>query len=406
MLPIYRFICLILFGVSNVFAQDLQVAAESSTDTAMVQQEQPADSIPQGKVLWDDGLRFEFEEIGLNMQFNAQLQMRLLTSNDSERVAAEDENDFDIRRARLNMQGDFLQEEFSYRFSLEFAEEDNSDIRDLYIGWHACDSTELRVGQMKTSISRQFLGSSTTLQFPERSVASNHFDRRRQAGVRLMQGLMEDRIIFWGSYYDGQQRGVDQERAALNDANHAYDFALRVDLLGQMNPLEEGDQKGTRELALNAGAAYFSENSAYEALSGLEFDNQLLSTDLNLKYRGLSLHTEYFSESQSDFSEQSGDADGHGLLIQSGYFFFREKLELALRYSLLDCDNGRVRGEGCSQQSGPVDNLREMAAVLNYFIWDNHLKAQFSYSHLKSDPVLDAADRSDAFWLFQLNALL
>ncbi len=166
-----------------------------------------------------------------------------------------------------------------------------------------------------------------------------------------------------------------------NDARHAGFAYSRWTVMGRINDTEEGDLSYTTDPAVSIGAAYgHSSGQLREEGSSENIYTNAISADANLKYRGLSLHNEFFwRENERQFSD---DGELFGFYTQSGYFVIPKKLEFAARYAYADCDNGKYGGRCTDYRS-----IDQASASLNYFFFGHSLKAQLGYDFLRHKPV-------------------
>lgn len=357
------------------------------------------------KVYWNKGTRLEFPDTGFTAKFNTQIQTRYTYTNNED---ADNTSSFSMRRVRLEVSGTALHGEFSYKMQADFIGDSGDgdgarepDLRDAYLSWHACDWVEVKMGQFKTAISRQNFNSSYALQFPDRSVASETFSTDRSQGVRVGFAPSEG-ADFGAAIFNGEGVG---RNTANGDTNHMAVIDGRFDIAGDMNPYMEGDIDHTEGTAVNAGFAYGYSESKDD--SGLLDDLKLhrLSVDGNVKTGGFSLHGEFFwaDESQDTLAGAAAlDATPIGAYVQAGYFL-NDKLELAGRWSIVDCDDGLSTLGECS--GGGLDDINEAGVSLNYYWWQHYLKAQLAYSNITEGPVSGSDVDTDRI-IFQLSGYM
>jgi len=191
------------------------------------------------------------------------------------------------------------------------------------------------------------------------------------------------------------QPGVDTKQTGI--------ASVRFNPIGKMNPYQEGDLDWTEDAAVSVGAAYAYGNGNNTTGSGAlvqdGFNYNAVSVDGNFKYQGWSFHGEFFTTSVNP------DAQAHsnplGFYAQAGYFVLPKELEIAARYDLVDCDDGKAGGD-CSG----ADKINETSATVNYYFWKNSLKAQVGYTHL-NERQLNGSGLDDANtnrWIFQLSS--
>lgn len=364
--------------LQQVLAQNGLVAAGSA----------PAASAGPSKVYWSGGTRVDFPQDGVTFQINAQLQTRYTFTDKDNKPNT---SSFEMKRARIIVKGSALHEEFEYLLQTDFvgAKDDagvkTPNLRDAYIKWNTCDAGYVKMGQYKVGISRQYNSSSSKLQFADRSAASEYFDLGRQDGLSVGFTPAAGTTLT-ASIFNGESKGEGVNAPGL-DTKHTGALTLRSDILGKMDAAEEGDINQTSELALNLGVAYaFSQYESGDAAVG-DVDANILSVDANVKNDGLSVHGEFFVR---DEDPDLGDGNTPlGFYVQAGYFLTPKQLELAARYSMVDCDSGKAGGD-CSG----VDNLDQATVGLNYYFSGHNLKAQLNYDFMRKEG-LDGAEDND-----------
>ncbi|RMG40959.1 MAG: hypothetical protein D6719_09605 [Candidatus Dadabacteria bacterium] len=360
-----------------------------------------------GGVHWNNGTRLEFPDQGFSAKINTQLQTRYTyTDADDDVPGSADTSSFNIRRARIQVSGNALDNEFSYKVQADFVGSSDTDaggntvstpdLRDAYLTWHACDWADIQMGQFKTRNSRQNYGSSAYLQFPDRSGASNFFAHDRQQGLRVGMSNEEGNMTLGAAIYNGESTGEGRNRAGL-DTDHLFVVDARYNY-GDIDPYVEGDVDRTEGTAASLGASYWFSNATMTGVGGTEENG--VSADLTVKSNGMSLAGEFFWANFQDDADTI-DTDAVGFYVQGGYMA-TDELELAARWSYLDCDNGAASamGSGCS---AGTDQVNEITAGLNYYWWKHNLKGQFAYVYNNDDAVA-GSDVTTNKWMFQLSS--
>lgn len=361
-----------------------------------------------GSLSWKNGNRMSYPSEGVTATVATQLQNRYTFTDNDEDSGKGNTSSFDTRRARIIVSGTALHEEFSYVVQTDFVgtkDEDGTkspDLRDAYIKWAACDWLSLKFGQMKTAISRQENTSSSKLQFVDRSVVSDYMELGRQGGIQASTDLADGMINVAAGMYNGESDGEGRNLSGV-DTKETGVLNLRVNALGKMDSYEEGDVNWTEDTAVTVGAAYAHSALNTDVGAGLEdADKDTISIDANLKSEGLSVHAEYFYQNQ-DADSYADSVDANGFYVQAGYFLDPKVLEIAARYALLDCDDGKAGGD-CSGNN----NINQVAATINYYFKKHNLKAQLGYEFNNEDP--EGGDDDDDIntnkWIFQVSAYM
>jgi phosphate-selective porin OprO/OprP len=370
------------------------------------------------KLYWNQGTRVEFPDTGFTTSIATMLQTRYAFTDRDEDAGLANTSSFDVNRARLIVSGTALNREFTYMLSTDFISAPDSDanfdqspsVRDAYIDWKPCnDDSGIRMGAFKTAVSRQFNTDQQSMQFADRSAASEYFTLGRQNGLMGYTALADGMITGSAGIFNGES-DFEGANASGVDTRHTGVVAVRLNPTGSMNTAEEGDIDWTEELATSFGVTYAYSDKANTVAGSAKHDgshdmdvdtgstlvNQsgLINVDANLKYMGFSLHGEYFyRDNDSDFS-----GDPSGFYVQAGYFFSPKKFELAGRYAYTDCDNGEAVGT-CAGN----DNVTEASATLNYYFWRHNLKAQLGYDFVQTDSMAGGDVNSNRY-IFQLSS--
>ncbi len=305
-----------------------------------------------------------------------------------------------MNKARMIIQGTILNKEFDYYFQTEFAGS-SASLKDAFLRWNSNSGLALRAGQYKTELSRQFNASDYALQFADRSVASEYFDLDRNQGVEAVYSFC-DTAKLGAAIFNGQSTGEGPNKTGV-DTRHTGIVFARADVVGKMDPFKEGDVENTPGLAINLGAAYaFSD---YDLDTGtpvvvVNHNSNQLSVDANVKDQGFSLHTEFFwSKDDPDGSESASPTGGYA---QAGYFLAPQQWEVAVRYSIVSCDDGKAAGD-CAG----LDKIQEATGGVNYYFLGHNLKAQLNYVYKNESPVAnDSEDGHEHRVIAQLSAYL
>ena len=385
-LSIAVFVGLVLSSVSSAKTLE-ELLAEKGVITRSEAQSVTSGTAP--KVFWNDGTRIEFPDNGFGMQITTQFKVGYVYTEAPE--GQKDTSSFDVRSARLAVSGHALEQEFNYK--MEYDARLNS-LLDGFITWNPCKWADVKLGQFKTAISRQYVNNSFKLMFPDTSVASSFFSYGYQKAVKL--GLKDpDGTISGGLSVTNGNSDEEGQYAAANDAKNMITGDIRWNPVGKMNAYEESDLNFTQNAALSFGAAYAyspQENELNEVTQDLDVNR--VSADANLKYRGLGVNAEYYV---SEEDPQFGDSwTTQGAYLQAGYFLVPGKFEVAGRWSTVDCDNG----SGLGLCRG-IDRYNQATAGVNYYLWKYNLKAQAAYDYLRGKSV-DDNDKNQNRWIFQL----
>ena len=293
------------------------------------------------------------------------------------------------------------------------------------------------VGQYKVLFNRAQINSTASMQFAERALVMDAFTasglNRRDIGITLMNDP-DLPINYYFGIFNGQgpsvtglgsfqSEGVDgsnnfrgrQYAVGANFRNNAnelmYVARLNWNVLG--NPgYSEGDiaYSQTPQLAVGGGYSYnpaINTSSSYDPSDptrsnfslqsdltdltiakrqlGATGNGRLLgngvmnlttwAVDVNFKYRGWSLHSEFYYRNNTlrdqvirNIPRQLGNSTGW--YVQSGYYLIPKRLEIAARYSYWDPDT-----------KASQDLIKQIDAAITYYFHSTHdHKVTFQYS--------------------------
>lgn len=351
------------------------------------------------KVYYNGGTRLDFADAGFTAKINTLLQTRYTFSDNDEDVGDRNTSSFDIHKARLSVGGNAMHEEFAYYLNADFSSE-TSELADGWIQWNGCDWFSVKMGQFKTGVSRQYNESEHMLQFADRSLASDYFDYGRQTGAHFATNLMDGGLELGAGIFNGDSDGEGQNLSG-RDTRHLGVVNARYNIMGKGASDGEGDINWTESPAMDIGVAYAhsqSENTFDDVTD--QYDADVVNVDVNFKSNGFSVHGEYYvGTAEGDASES--EVDVQGFYIQGGYFIKPKTLELAARYSLVDCDDGAAGGV-CSGN----EHVNNVSASINYHWWKHQMKAQFGYDITSAEPVSTNDNTNSNRWILQLSAYL
>lgn len=396
------------------------------------------------KVYYNDGTRIEFPDSGFTMKINTLIQTRYTFVDEDEEAPQRptdfptsfngvkgtrvNRSSFDVHRARLIVSGSALYNEFLYKLEGDFvgtANDENNlrrefvdgardkdgvdgrketNLKDAFVVWQPCEGYGTQMGQFKTFLSRQWNTDPGKLQFADRTIASGYHDLGRQAGLAQHATWMDGQVAMSAGIFNGFSDGEGNNRSGV-DTDHTGVVAVRVNPMGKIDAFEEGDVNNTEDFATSFGAAYaFSETHNKFALARQEDANfSTVSADANMKISGFSLHGEYFHEDGETEHSDALDYETNGGYVQAGFFVVPGELEVAGRYGILDCDNGRAPGT-CSGR----DQYNEAGATINYYWWKHAMKAQLGYTYLQEEQADTAGSDTEDFetskWIFQVSS--
>lgn len=356
------------------------------------------------KIYYNEGTRIEFPDQAFDLKINTLIIGRYTFTDADQDAGRAETSTFDVAQARLVVSGTALNKQFAYLIQTDLVgtRDDGRkepDLRDAFIDWSPIPTLSVRVGQFKLLYPRSGLNSDAKLQFPVRSESALYFDEGRQAGAMTSLDLAGGLARVHAAIFNGNSDNEGFNRSGL-DTHHLGQAGIRVNPLGKMNALEEGDVNSTAEPALSFGAFYGYNDAETQlgVVGGPQVESiaQTIAGDVNFKYRGLGIHGEYFwREIDVDTRAKTEPMGGY---LQAGYFLVPSKLEAALRYSLIDCDDGTAPG-----RCAGLNDVVQGGAALNYFWWKHSAKVQMSYDYIEEDPIaVGVEDYKTNRWVLEL----
>lgn len=323
-------------------------------------------------------LRTADERFSLNIRGRMQARFTL-----AERPV-EPQTEFQIRRARLVLQGNLFGRDQQYYIQLGFSNLDTEPdlrlpLRDAYFTWSRFRDVSVRVGQMKVPFGRQRVVSSSAQQMVDRSLAVGEFNLDRDVGLVLFS-----KDLFGLGNRLGYQLGVfgGDGRNRLSDVFGLLWVArVQITPFGEFDDLVEADlQRLPRpRLAVGFGAAYNQNSrrarSTFSDTYQQSFDQLHLGADLTFKLAGFSLALEWLwrrANEDSHVVTSSGASvteyarSGYGYHVQAGYLF-NEHFEVSARWAQVIPFSG----------SDPRLHLtRELGAGASWYFAQHNLKLQ------------------------------
>ena len=253
---------------------------------------------------------------------------------------------FYLRRARINLQGKFL-EEFDFRIEGEFAgtvaeaSGNRAQLTDAYINWNRFDFANVRVGQFKSPFGYEQLYADPRLFTIERSLPNDRLTASRQIGVQVGGDLFDKKISYATGIFNGTSVNITS-----ND-NDKFFWAGRISavawqgLLGGQDARWSVGADGLRsaDTALTGQPAEFG----FDIVPGGTRDNTFTGRrkagglDTQLHVGPFDLWVEYLRaryKTANGIPSRSFDADGW--YAQAGYFVLPKTLQAVVKFEDFD----------------------------------------------------------------------
>ena len=235
---------------------------------------------------------------------------------------------FDIRRARLDIKGNFSAE-WEYRLQTDFAI--NTKIIDAYFVYKPFDYLKITGGQFLIPNSLESTTSDSSLETIDRAQISGLTGRNKDAlgdqngrdiGLQISGSLFkttENRFLldYYLAYFDGQGINI------AGDKNESKDIAVRV----VAHPYQ----------FLDFGVSY---SNGYDCWTtpATNQDQIRIGADVAVNYNDFSIRAEYLQAQQGTYIVNGLNRDllKDGWYAQVGYFFLPKKLQFVAKYDTYD----------------------------------------------------------------------
>ena len=338
-----------------------------------------------------------------SMQLRARVQIRYDLDHPN-REGETTEQTMQIRRARLQLQGNLFGKHNRYYIQLGFSPRDQTGgliaedgsirrnpLRDARVEFDYLRDFTIWAGQMKIPFSRQRVISSGNLNLVDRSLPNEEFQLDRDIGV---QALSKDvGGMGWLAYNVGVFMG--EGRNAFEPSNLGMLYVARVEFLpfGKFDDYTEGDLERMKKPGLSIGGAYAFHDRAPGDRSihgsvpedGGTTDIHSVTADVMFKWHGVSLHSNFHwrkgvHRENGGLLDEEGNAiptalprNGLGWFGQLGWLVPKIPFEVVARY-------GFARKRGGNDSALPWRD--ELGGGVNYYFAGHNLKLQLDYFRL------------------------
>jgi phosphate-selective porin OprO/OprP len=328
------------------------------------------------------------DKFSIGLRVRAQLRAEALeTPDDDQGPVAR----MFVRRMRLALKGKAGSDALTYAVQFSFAPLDQepdqyNPLRDAYVNWAAHRDLELRFGQMKIPYGKQRVISSSSLTFPDRTVATGELNLDRDVGLQIHSSDLfgfGHRLGYHLGVFGGDGRNRVATRSGVLAAARLV-FAP----FGKFDDLVESDiERGDKPRLSLAVSGAFNENSNRpRSTTGTpytagDFDYLHGGGDVMFKWHGFYLLTEAFYR-HTKAKAVTGTVDGApvtefsrsawGSFVQASQMLTAHA-ELATRYSYIK----------------PIDSAdpsfrvtHEVGIGASYYFSAHDLKLQAEYANV------------------------
>lgn len=301
------------------------------------------------------------------------------------------EDRFLLRRARVNVQGSFL-ENFDYKAEIDFGANSLGEqtgsrgaVTDFFLNWNKYEYANIKAGQYKTHFGWEQILSDTRLLTIERSLPNDRLTDGRQIGASVTGAILDKRV----SYAIGMFNGTSVNNS-FNDNDH-FMYTARI----QGTVLKTDDKDWPVEW--NAGANALTSKDAGVSKSGFGFDlvaggavDNLFTGDRNawgldtqVKVGPFDFQAEYLrNRFEPDNSTPANGFEADGFYVLGGYFILPKYLQAVIKF------------EGFDPDKGEAGNTTEVWTFgLNYYVKGDDLKLMANYLYGDQDGVGEGKGR-------------
>jgi len=156
------------------------------------------------EVVYDEGLHIRTKDKSFDTRIGGVIQSDLIMFDSH----YPEDNDFDIRRARLFLEGRLFKY-FEYKFEAELQGSSNDRLVDAYINFDYFPYLQFQVGQFKEPFSMENLISDKYIPFTERSMAY-YLTPSRDVGFMIHGNLLKDSINYGIGIFNGDGRDANR----------------------------------------------------------------------------------------------------------------------------------------------------------------------------------------------------
>ncbi len=289
---------------------------------------------------------------------------------------------FLVPRARLTMKGNAHTKRLSYKFQSDFGKGQVS-LKDFFLDYRLGEGeVRVRLGQFKMPFGRQFISSSSKLEFVDRTIVDKYIGNGRDIGFELHNNLDTSPETEWavGVFNGTGAKGVFSPTTAVDPITMETEVTggktsnvpakIRPAVALRIGRNSEG-MKGYSEADLEGGAFRYSVAAA--VLTHFRYGAGAASTrggiDFAAKQEGISATGGIYADMQGPKIADVKYA-GVGAYAQLGYMV-SEASQVALRYASI------------TQKGG--NNQQEVSGVFSIYEFSHGLKWQSDVSLLHTD---------------------
>jgi hypothetical protein len=274
-------------------------------------------------------------------------------SNSGTAAGAGDYSSFELRRARLGVQGRIFQD---WNFMVEMNALSTVDLDGALLTYAKHPEANIAFGKGKPQFGHEENTSSASIITMERSLLTNYFQGGKPLGLRV-NGTIAKTFSYHVGLFNG--RSVSTSRMGSGTDSYLFNVSGGFNLDGMAG---EGNQLRLRLDYLNSSKAtgYYRFKDAF-------------ATSLHFKTGDFDVRTEYM------WGEDHAGRDSRGFYVMPSYFFVPKKFEGVLRFESVKGDAGV--NLGANRYAADIPGIYRSGnryqgtyVGLNYYIYGEHLK--------------------------------
>ncbi len=321
----------------------------------------------------EDGFFIMSPDGAFAMYVSGQINFQYIYNNQDDSTMSSDDDDeggFQLRRAKVNLDGHISSPKTGYHFvfARDWFDSGNAVILEEYnINHQINDNLQVAAGLMLLPFLAEDLVDSTRLLAVERTPTNEFFTLNRAEGVRLRYSDGPLLLTFMLS------DGADSERSDFEDDESEVSITGRADYVVQGEREQGRDFTGWsgQEQFLRIGGAYHFEYG--DGRNGGTDNYHAHTIDAHFENGPLNLFAAYTGASIDPDSSSSSDRDMDGIVVQGGLHVVPDKVEVFGQWFYID---GDVSGE---------DEFDGCVAGVNYYINGHKSKLTFDVIWLNED---------------------
>ena len=324
-----------------------------------------------GTAGYDKGFYLRDADDKYSLKINARVQPFYKLTFDREPL--DFKNAFEIRRARLVLEGHIHSKALTYKLQTDFGK-GFLTLKDFHFDAEVARGTWLRAGQWKRPFSRQQINSSGRLEVTDRSITNDAFLGSRDIGVAVHNNYEKSPDLEWVVGVFNGTGEAPRFTPTVDPVTGAVTGGAFTNVPGKLRPvwvarvgITRGGIKGYSEADLEGGPLRYAV-AANVAVEGDNDDDdrsqQRVGADFVVKAEGFSATGGFYvMAEQTDLSLTDQELASLGFHLQAGYML-TPKLQAVARYALVDARRDETKDQ------------QEIAVTGNYYAFGHDAKLQ------------------------------